>query len=164
MSLFLCLTRRGSPHHPLRPSLPACTLCQSSLSPLPFVRVILSPAMRRGEVRRGASGDAACCTPTHRRNSGDETQGRKRSRGLSGRSVRERVRVLCGASVDTATPTSPRRFKYKRRRARPSPPPPPPPRFLSGTPRVPDAGHAPVGFSAEGVRSHTRVPFLHTGN
>lgn len=117
MSLFLCLTRRGSPpHHP--PASLLAGLCQSSLSPLPFVRVILSPTTRCDAAECGTRGDTACYTPTHQRNNGDETQGRKRSRGLSGRSVRERVRVLRSASVDTATPTSPWRFKYKRRRVR----------------------------------------------
>lgn len=168
--LFLCLTRRGSPP-PALPSRSFRTLCQSSLSPLPFVRAILSPT------RRGAQGHRVC-TPTHRRSgggggSGDdgggEVQGRKRSRGLSGRSVRERVRVLRGASVDTATPTSPRWFKYKRPTLSSAPPPSSsssPAPFLSGTPRVPDAGHAPVRFFTEEVRiaavavAAARAPFL----
>lgn len=42
------------------------------------------------------------------------------------------------------------------------PPPPSPPQFLSGTPRVPDASHAPVGFSAEGGPDTTQTPFLHS--
>lgn len=51
VSLFLCLTRRGSPHHP--PPLRSPCLCQSSLSPLPFVRVILSPTMWCDAAREG---------------------------------------------------------------------------------------------------------------
>lgn len=115
MSLFLCLTRRGSPHHPLpSPGPPRQPVSIVSFTPTFCPRDTLADAMRRG-----TRGDTACYTPTHQRNSGDETQGRKRSRELSGRSVRERVRVLRSASVDTATPTSPWRFKYKRRRVRP---------------------------------------------
>lgn len=144
------------------------TLCVPPCRPVRCVNRLFHPYLLSADTlagaaaRRGASGDAACCTPTHRRNNGNETQGRKRSRGLSGRSVRERVRVLRGASVDTATPTSPWRFKYKRRRVRrrrcrcdsfPA--------HLGYRMRVTHRWVSPLKGSGS---SHTRVPFLHAGN